>query len=213
MKEKAGAPFLGAVEAYYTARVREHGETARGVDWASEASQTLRFAKLLEVCRGETGFSLLDFGCGYGALLDVLRERGADVRYTGYDLSSEMVSRARERHRGFKDAVFTSESSPLARHDFVVASGVFNVKLGADETKWQEYVHETLDRLHALADRGFAFNLLSLYSDPAKRRPDLHYADPLALFDRCKRLYSPRVALLHDYPLWEFTLLVRSEAG
>ena len=210
---KTGASFLGAVEAYYTARVKEHGETARGVDWASEASQTLRFAKLLEVCQGESGFSLLDFGCGYGALLDLLRERGTDVRYTGYDLSPEMVSRARERHRGFPDAVFTSELVPGERYDFVVASGVFNVKLGAQEAPWQEYVHETIGRLHALAMRGFAFNLLSLYSDPEKRRPELYYADPLVLFDRCKRLYSPRVALLHDYPLWEFTLLVRSEAG
>ena len=40
-------------------------------------------------------------------------------------------------------------------------------------------------------------------------RPDLHYADPLALFDRCKRRYARDVALLHDYGLWEFTLLVR----
>jgi len=40
-------------------------------------------------------------------------------------------------------------------------------------------------------------------------RPDLHYADPCVLFDRCKRRHSPRVALLHDYGLWEFTILVR----
>ena len=29
------------------------------------------------------------------------------------------------------------------------------------------------------------------------------------MFDLCKRRYSPRVALLHDYPLYEFTVLVR----
>jgi hypothetical protein len=33
--------------------------------------------------------------------------------------------------------------------------------------------------------------------------------DPLRLFDHCKRTFSPDVALLHDYPLWEFTILVR----
>lgn len=79
------------------------------------------------------------------ALLDVLRERGADVRYTEYDFPSERVSRAREAHRGFKNAVFTSESTPPACHDFVVAGGVFNVKLGADETKWQELFSKKSD--------------------------------------------------------------------
>lgn len=203
--------FLAAVEAYYTARVREHGDTARGVDWASESSQALRFEKLLEICRGETAFSLLDYGCGYAALLDVVGGRGGEVRYTGYDLSEEMVARARRRQGGSPGSVFTTADEALRPHDYVVASGVFNVKLETEEGSWRQYVLDTLDRFHALSTRGFAFDLLSLYSDPEKRRPNLYYADPLALFDHCKRRYSPRVALLHDYPLWEFTLLVRKE--
>jgi hypothetical protein len=93
--------------------------------------------------------------------------------------------------------------------DYAVASGVFNVKQGAAEDAWQAYVWETIDHLAALATRGFAFNALSLYSDADKRRPDLFYADPLDCFDRCKRSYSRYVTLLHDYPLYEFTILVR----
>jgi hypothetical protein len=41
-------------------------------------------------------------------------------------------------------------------------------------------------------------------------RDDLFYADPLALFEHCRTRFSRRVALLHDYPLYEFTLLVRT---
>jgi hypothetical protein len=70
-------------------------------------------------------------------------------------------------------------------------------------------VRETIADLAALGTRGFAFNALTLYSDVEKRRPDLHYADPLELFDHCKRTYSRFVTLLHDYPLYEFTILVR----
>ena len=40
-------------------------------------------------------------------------------------------------------------------------------------------------------------------------RPDLFYADPCWLFDQCKRRHSRDVALLHDYGLYEFTILVR----
>ena len=42
-------------------------------------------------------------------------------------------------------------------------------------------------------------------------RPDLYYADPCRLFDLCKRRYAKNVALLHDYGLYEFTILVRKQ--
>jgi hypothetical protein len=51
--------------------------------------------------------------------------------------------------------------------------------------------------------------MLSTYSDPEKRRDDLFYADPCEMFDLCKRRFATRVALLHDYPLFEFTVIVR----
>ena len=58
---------------------------------------------------------------------------------------------------------------------------------------------------------GFAFNCLTSYSDAHKMRDYLYYADPCALFDLCKRRYSRYVALLHDYKLYEFTILVRKQ--
>ena len=86
---------------------------------------------------------------------------------------------------------------------------MLNVKQQASDAEWASYVHETIADLAALGARGFGFNALTLYSDADKRRPDLYYADPLELFDHCKRTYSRFVTLLHDYPLYEFTILVR----
>jgi hypothetical protein len=40
-------------------------------------------------------------------------------------------------------------------------------------------------------------------------RDDLYYADPLFFFDYCKTRFSRFVTLIHDYPLYEFTILVR----
>jgi len=40
-------------------------------------------------------------------------------------------------------------------------------------------------------------------------RDYLYYGDPCFYFDLCKRSYSRQVALMHDYGLYEFTLLVR----
>jgi hypothetical protein len=97
--------------------------------------------------------------------------------------------------------------------DYTVASGIFNVKLEASSTEWERYVLRTLEKISSLSKRGFAFNVLTKYSDPEFRRPDLYYADPLLLFDYCKTKLSRFVTLLHDYPLYEFTILVRKEVA
>jgi hypothetical protein len=89
-----------------------------------------------------------------------------------------------------------------------VASGIFNVKLDTPEPEWREYVLETLGEFKELSRKAFAFNALTNYSDPEFMRPDLYYANPLELFDYCRKNLSRKVALLHDYPLYEFTIVV-----
>jgi hypothetical protein len=61
----------------------------------------------------------------------------------------------------------------------------------------------------ALSVRGVAFNMLTAYSDPGHMRADLYYADASFYFDYCMRRFPRRVALLHDYDLYEFTILIR----
>ncbi len=203
-------PILQTVERYYTGRLREFGATARGVDWNSPESQRLRFDRLLElVDPGVSEASLLDVGCGYGALLDLVRQRGLPLDYRGFDISADMVQAARERHAGDPRASFTTDADAFRPATYAVASGIFNVKLHHDTGAWRDYVLATIHSLHEASTGGFAFNMLSTYSDPERRRDTLYYADPCELFDHCKRHYSPRVALLHDYPLYEFTILVR----
>ena len=201
--------LLKSVERYYTARVAEHGATARGVDWNSPESQTLRFDQLARLWEGERRVDVIDYGCGYGALVDHLSDSGAPFAYQGYDISDAMIRAARSREGSGR--TFTTDEKSLIRSDYAVASGIFNVRLGSSDAAWSDYMRATIDRLAALASKGFAFNALTSYSDPDRRRDDLFYADPLKWFDYCKRTHSRFVTLLHDYPLYEFTLLVRSE--
>lgn len=197
------------VEGYYSARVREHGGTPRGVDWNSTESQLLRFEQLLSLVDSPAPFSIIDYGCGYGALAEHLIARDDDFTYQGVDLSGEMLSIARLRHAEDARLKFVDREEQLRSADFVVASGIFNVRLGFSIEEWEPYVMATIERIAGLARRGFAFNVLTSYSDVEKRRPDLYYADPLVLFDHCKRRYARNVALLHDYGLYEFTIRVR----
>jgi hypothetical protein len=69
----------------------------------------------------------------------------------------------------------------------------------------------TIRQMSNLSYKGFAFNALTSYSDPQHVRPDLYYANPCFLFDYCKRNFFKQVVLLHDYGLYEFTIIVRKE--
>jgi len=194
---------------YYERRLRAHGATPAGMDWNSLASQELRFQQLARLWEAEPSAGVVDYGCGYGALGSYLRARGHEGPYVGFDVSPEMIDAARTHLSDLSSCQVTAARHELTPLDYAVASGVLNVKQGAGEPEWTAYARDTIADLAALGTRGFAFNALTLYSDADKRRPDLYYADPLALFDHCKRAYSRFVTLLHDYPLYEFTILVR----
>jgi SAM-dependent methyltransferase len=197
-----------AVGEYYTRKLTENGPTPKGVDWNGESSQVLRFEQLCTILDEAGEFSLVDFGCGYGALVDFLIDRYRAFDYIGIDLSPAMIEAARQRNMGRSHTSFAIGSRP-PQADYVVSSGIFNVKLDRPVEEWQSYVHETLDEMNGAARRGFAFNCLTSYSDPDRMRADLYYADPLQMFDRCMRRYSRNVAILHDYGLYEFTIIVR----
>lgn len=203
------ADLLTDVASYYSEKLAEHGDTPRGVDWNGEESQILRFEQLSKALPRSGEFSLNDLGCGYGALLNYLHDIHPSCNYLGVDITDEMIRSARERHATASQARFITSSEPDRVADYGVASGIFNVRLGRTDTEWLDYLLATLDVLDRTSRFGFAFNCLTSYSDEDKKRDYLYYADPCRLFDLCKKRYSRQVALLHDYGLYEFTILVR----
>jgi SAM-dependent methyltransferase len=201
----------GDVESYYSDKIEVHGPTAQGVDWNSPDSQRLRFVQLLKLVDRNQPFTINDYGCGYGALADYLRSEGYAFQYLGFDISRKMIAKANELHAAMQGVTLVGKERDLREADYTVASGIFNVKLKAATEAWEGYMLRTLERISSLSKRGFAFNVLTKYSDAEFQRPDLYYADPLFLFDHCKTKFSRFVSLLHDYPLYEFTILVRKE--
>jgi cyclopropane fatty-acyl-phospholipid synthase-like methyltransferase len=204
--------IVGAVVEYYEGRLATFGMTARGVDWKDERSQTIRFEQLvraLQIDPAARPFSLVDFGCGYGALLSFLSSHGLAFTYTGYDRSAAMIDAARRACGGRAHAVFTTDWKEVPESDFVVASGVFNVRLSTPEAEWREYVERSLGMLEAKARIAWAANFLTRYCDEHRKRTDLHYADPGDVIAWCQRSASRWITLLHDYDLYEFSIGVR----
>jgi SAM-dependent methyltransferase len=203
-------PNLDHVKSYFDKRIQEHGASPRGSDWNSEISQNTRFDQLLKVIETRS-FSLLDYGCGYGALADYLDTKGFDVNYYGYDILESAIETARSAHLDKPRRIFFNDKSQMPSCDYTVASGIFNFRGEQSFEEWTEYVLGVLTELDQHSRHGFASNFLTKYSDAEKMRPDLYYADPLFLFDFCKQNFSKNVALLHDYRLYDFTLIVRKD--
>src|SRR5262245_41168490 len=133
-----GAPtcereIVRAVDAYYSARLRQFGPVFLGVDWISAESQHLRFDVLLRAIPVGADVSILDYGCGYGALADhLVQRRMTGCRYVGHDISSVMLEAAGARASALASQRLVGPDDPLPEVDYCLASGVFNVSLGTD---------------------------------------------------------------------------------
>lgn len=144
----------------------------------------MRFDQLVRILDSDdrAPVTVNDLGCGYAAMFGYLDGRlGSSLEnYAGYDISEEMLRAARDKVADSR-AEFVGSPVVTRDADYSFVSGTFNVKIDASEDVWARYIKDTL-----------------------------RYADPIVFFEFCKRELSRHVALLHDYPLYEWTMLVRT---
>lgn len=203
---------IDLIKNYFNERLDTHGATPRGADWNSPQAQETRFDQLLKIIADPQDFTFLDYGCGYGALLEYIEKKGLKYRhFNGFDILESMVIKAKEIFQTNNKASFFSELQDVPIVDYAVASGVFNIRLKTSYEDWTQYTLTCLDQVNQLTKKGFSCNFLTKYSDADRMMPQLYYADPCFLFDYCKTHYSKNVALLHDYNLYDFTILVRKD--
>jgi SAM-dependent methyltransferase len=197
------------VAAYYASKLALHGPTSRGVDWNGAASHELRHRQFLRLLDGAADASVLDLGCGFGDFLRFLRSEGYRGPFIGYDVAPVMIAEASRLHGEGSDRLWRVGAKPAETADFAIASGIFNLKGDEPTDTWARYVRDTIDVLAQAGRRGFAFNVLSLSSDPDRRAAHLYYADAIEMLSHCLSRYGRSVALLQDYGLYEFTVIVR----
>jgi SAM-dependent methyltransferase len=209
MKDDIPPSILSEVASYYTSKLEFHGATPLGVDWNGAHSHEQRHRQFLRLFEGNPDASILDLGCGFGDFLRFLRAAGHRGRFVGYDIAESMIDKARLLHGESDDHQWHVGAEPTETADFAIASGIFNVRGDFSNEDWLAYIYRMLDILARSGRRGFAFNVLSLSSDPDRRRPNLYYADPVQTLAYCLSRYGRSIALLQDYQLYEFTLIVR----
>jgi hypothetical protein len=197
---------------FYQRNLDEFGPSAKGVGWKNSEAQSIRFQQLMKVFNRQS-FSLNDLGCGVGDFVSFAEEELSGCDYRGYDIMDEMVREASKKFQHNDNVSFylIKDAVDILPADYTIASGIFNIRFNKDDDSWRQYILETLWVMDAKSSAGFAFNILTKYSDKEFMKDELYYADPCFLFDFCKRNFSKNVALLHDYNQYDFTIIVRKD--
>lgn len=203
---------LDSVAAYYSDKLARHGATAQGLDWRDQASQEMRFTQIAQIFGQRRAASVIDVGCGWGAFALWASRNDFQLDYTGYDISREQIDAAREACKSLSRTRFEVGHNNFAPVDFVIASGIFNVRFGASDKDWREHVDRTIDEMARAARVGFAFNFLTGYSDADRKVDRLYYPYPGEMLDAVMSRHGRHARLLSDYGLYDFTICVWKHA-
>jgi len=192
---------------HYENCLMDNTDSAQKVGWKDKKSQYLRF-KILTDIDDLNGKSILDVGCGLGEFYKYLIESNINALYHGIDLSKKFVEKASSLYPdvSFEQADILTNYDK--KFDYVISSGIFNVKKDLSKSYFSKYIRETIKKMYELCIKGIVFNIMTNYVD--FMADDLYYSDPCRMFKFCKKL-SRYVVLRHDYPLFEYTIYIYRE--
>lgn len=195
------------ISAYYKDKMKDSEPDYRVHGWESEEAVRERYEVLFRAV-DLNGKSLLDAGCGTGALLDEIRNRKIRCGYLGIDILPEMVTMARKRRPdGSFLCLDLSEENPFDRNcfDVVYASGMFNLNTGDNEALLAQLLPVFTD----IASECVIFNLLHERSQ--NREETYFYSSPRAVEHLLRRArIRPRsVDFIDGYRQNDFSVVLR----
>ncbi|MGF1746989.1 class I SAM-dependent methyltransferase [Vibrio minamisatsumaniensis] len=180
---------------------RSKGDKAKALGWTSEESQLCRFEVIARSADFEKR-SVLDLGCGYGELFELLGSIYRIRSYTGVDLHAGFLKMAKQQYSqaGCQFLLGDMSKMPLEAHDVVIASGSLNY-ISRDP----DYLTNMITRMFGLANQTVIFNLLNSKKYPS--RHTLMSYHPRGVFRFCKTLCND-VTLIEGYADGDFTIVM-----
>jgi SAM-dependent methyltransferase len=205
-------PSYLTLREHYESRLREHGDSHRGVDWPNKPDAKKRYDVMLELIGSSAAAaSLLDIGCGLAHLYDRIVEKQWDKRlsYEGLDISPAFIAACRHKHphiRFHEVDILAPDSAllPARQYDYVVLNGVFTEKLAMSHAEMSTFFQRMLATAYEFARKGVAFNVMSKHVD--WERSDLFHLpfDEMASFVTSK--LTRDFVIRNDYGLFEYTV-------
>jgi len=208
---KRSRSMLEPVLKTFNARLTQFGSDPRSAFWRNAEWQRRRYnilSGLFSEDDRQGGLTITDFGCGYGAFFDYLKDRPVmdGSRYTGIDMSAAMIQQAQTTIEDTR-ATFQRHLIATEAADYTFVCGTYNMNMGADEDEWADYVKASLAQLWSKTNKALGFNMLR--SDAPEKYQSLYYADGEEFLDFCRNNLSPDVTYSNDNPLPDWTIFIR----
>ncbi|MEZ8795429.1 class I SAM-dependent methyltransferase [Vibrio cyclitrophicus 1F53] len=180
---------------------RWKGNKAKSLGWTSEESQLCRFEVIARSADFEKK-SVLDLGCGYGELFELLDSIYRIRSYTGVDQHTDFLNKAKQNYTEQRCEFLSGDMSKmnLEPHDMVIASGSLNY-ISRDTS----YLTNMITRMFGLANQTVIFNLLNSSQYPSRNTLMSYHPDGVYRF--CKTLCDD-VSLIEGYAEGDFTIVM-----
>jgi len=203
-------PISYMLKRHYSQKYLKYGNCSKGVDWGENVENSIsrHYAMLDVITDSRNGCSLLDVGCGYGALLETINhdKKFSKVKYAGIDIVSEMIDSAKSKYKNAKwthaDYINTSTTT---RFDYIVSNGILTQKASASNLEMNQYAQLLITKMFMQCKIGIAFNIMSTFVNFQK--DNLYYRNPSELIAWCMSTLTPHLKVNAHYDPWyEYTL-------
>jgi len=199
---------------HYSKTFKEYGDTTRGMDWASEHENILRFRILSEIFgfkSSEIEYSVLDFACGTSAFYEYLNSMPqiAKINYTGLDINNELIECARRKYpknKYLSGDILNDKSIIKEKFDYIIINGLFTQKLDLSDDEMFSFWKDIISSLWNYSAKGIAFNTMSQFVD-YKREGNYHLETGIA-GEFLKDSISNNFLIRNDYNLYETTFYI-----
>lgn len=193
---------------YFDSLYQKYGVNEKSLGW-SKNKQDIRFGCVLKYL-GENE-SVLDVGCGFGDMYQYLKrkEMYSYIDYYGIDIMKPFIDIAKDKNKEVSTHFLCKNMMELSiddSWDWVVACGLFGLKIYDTKEEMYDYIRKTMERSLKHARKGISFYLLSDKVDYMASEKDF-YASPVKILEMAYS-FSRRVVLDNSDMPFEYCITV-----
>ncbi len=126
LNEKYSKNNLDIINNFYPEYYKDSKSKSEVVGWSSKKEQNKRFEVLLNI-GVENGETVLDYGCGLGALYKYMTNHYDDFNYIGVDINQDFIDKCKQKYPNVKFKKIEDITDIKSKYDWFIASGAFTV--------------------------------------------------------------------------------------